>query len=48
MSGMSNNGDALNDLLARSINFVPDGGNSTFYRNNLDSDSDGIPNWLED
>ncbi len=48
MSGMSNNGDALNDLLARSINFVSKGGNSTFYRNNLDLDSDGIPNCLDD
>lgn len=48
MSGMSNNGDALNDLLARSLDFSTNGGNSSYYNNTIDTDNDGIPNWLED
>jgi hypothetical protein len=46
--GLANDGDALNDYLARANAFVTAGGNSSFYNNSLDTDSDGIPNWLED
>jgi len=41
-------GDALWDLKLRSNAFVAAGGNANFYNNSLDSDSDQIPNWLED
>ncbi len=42
------NGDALNDLIARSLDFITNGGNSSFYDNSLDTDADGIPNWIEE
>lgn len=42
------NGDALNDFLARAANFTAAGGNANFYDNMLDDDADLIPNWLED
>lgn len=41
-------GDALKDLKARATMFVASGGNSSYYNNSLDSDSDQIPNWMED
>ena len=47
-AGAAQDGDALNDFLARSTNFVTNGGAASFYNNSLDTDSDGIPNWLED
>lgn len=40
--------DALNDLLLRATNFEAAAGNPLFYVNTDDTDSDGIPNWLED
>jgi hypothetical protein len=47
-AGVANDGDALNDFLARATDFSGAGGNATFYNNSLDGDTDGIPNWLED
>lgn len=48
MHGASVNGDALNDLMLRADNFINAGGNSSYYDNSVDSDSDEIPDWLED
>lgn len=48
MHGASVNGDALNDLILRADNFISAGGNSSFYDNTIDSDSDKIPDWIED
>ena len=41
-------GDALNDLIERANQFIVNGGNVSFYDNSLDSDADGIPDYLED
>jgi hypothetical protein len=43
-----NNGVALNDYLARATLFVANGGNATYYDNSVDTDSNTIPDWLED
>ncbi len=48
VSGASNNGDALNDFLNRAAEHTIARGSTAFYNNNLDSDNDGLPNWLED
>ena len=41
-------GDALNDLKARAAAFEAAAGSPNYYNNANDSDSDQIPNWLED
>jgi hypothetical protein len=47
-NGLATDGDALNDYLNRATAIVAARGNTILYNNALDSDSDGIPNWLED
>ncbi len=42
------NGDALNDLKARAAAFETAAGTPNYYNNATDTDSDQIPNWLED
>jgi hypothetical protein len=44
----NNDEDALIDLMTRADNFELVAGSPFYYINGDDSDSDGIPNWLED
>lgn len=41
-------GDALDDLKDRATDYITAGGNVLHYDNTTDTDTDGIPDWLED